>query len=146
MFGGVLGLTTLSRDSKLVDGKGWPVAGDPHCIEHLNCHAQFLTSLPAQCREAKRIQGEGSNVGYAVSLLQDAQVYYEAAADLEPDSTSLQVCSVTMQHALSECVDSPPAYLSCCDIDGVPSAAGSCAPTSILTARLFSTFLTLQPL
>ena len=44
-------------------------------------------------------------MGYVVSLLQDAQVYYEAAADLEPDSTSLQVCGATVQCAVSGCAD-----------------------------------------
>ena len=77
-----------------MNGQGRPDAGGLHCIEHLCCHAQTLLALPAECREAKRIQGEGGNMGFAVSLLQDAQVYYEAAADLEPDSTSLQVCIV----------------------------------------------------
>ena len=66
-------------------------------------------------------------MGYAVSLLQDAQVYYEAAADLEPDSTSLQVCIVTMQCALSGRVVTLPANPSRFDIDGVPSAVGLCA-------------------
>ena len=66
-------------------------------------------------------------MGHAVSLLQDAQVYYEAAADLEPDSTSLQVCAATVQCALSGCVDTLLANLSRCDFDGVPSMVGSCA-------------------
>lgn len=125
MLGGVLGLARLCRDTKLVHGEGGPDAGDVDCVEHLCCHAQSLRALPAECREAKRIQGEGGNMGYAVSLLQDAQVYYEAAADLEPDSTSLQVCNVMMQCALSGWVDTPPANLSRCDIDRV--AVGSCA-------------------
>eukprot|EP00891_Asterochloris_glomerata_P003611 jgi/Astpho2/3611/fgenesh1_pg.00058_%23_15_t len=66
-------------------------------LERMDRIAETIAELPAgqpapqlECREAKRIQGEGGNMGYAVSLLQDAQVYYEAAADLEPDSTSLQ--------------------------------------------------------
>ena len=105
MFGGVLGLETLCRETKLIHGEKWPDADGLHCIVYLHCIAQFLRMLPAECREAKRVQEEGSNMGYAVSLLHDAQVYYEAAADLEPDSTSLQVWGHTVQCAVSGCVD-----------------------------------------